>query len=141
MTIRLGMLVVVATLVQPLPAAARGTTAEGKVHQLRIYEIFEHNKAAFHQRFRQHAVRIMERHGFLILSMWESKSDGRTEFVYLLEWPSERAMKDSWARFMADQEWSDIKARTRSEHGVLVGQIQERVLHATEYSPRRSTPR
>ena len=25
------------------------------IHQLRIYEIFEHNKAAFHDRFRDHA--------------------------------------------------------------------------------------
>jgi hypothetical protein len=24
------------------------------IHQLRIYEIFEHNKAAFHERFRDH---------------------------------------------------------------------------------------
>ena len=29
------------------------------VHQLRIYEIFESNKSAFHQRFRDHATRIM----------------------------------------------------------------------------------
>ena len=29
------------------------------IHQLRIYEIFEHNKAAFHQRFRDHAARII----------------------------------------------------------------------------------
>jgi hypothetical protein len=31
------------------------------IHQLRIYEIFEPNKAAFHARFRDHAARIMQR--------------------------------------------------------------------------------
>jgi hypothetical protein len=31
------------------------------IHQLRIYEIFENNKDAFHARFRDHAARIMKR--------------------------------------------------------------------------------
>ncbi len=30
------------------------------IHQLRIYEIFEHNKAAFHERFTRHALRIWQ---------------------------------------------------------------------------------
>jgi hypothetical protein len=106
------------------------------IHQLRIYEIFEHNKAAFHERFRDHAVRIMKRHGFTILSMWEAKTPKRTEFVYLLEWPNEQVMKTRWAAFMSDQEWGAIKERTRGAHGVLVGEIQDRVLRATDYSPR-----
>ena len=61
------------------------------IHQLRIYEIFEANKAAFHARFRDHAARIMERHGFDIVAMWEARTEGRTEFVYLLAWPDEGA--------------------------------------------------
>jgi hypothetical protein len=105
------------------------------IHQLRIYEIFEHNKAAFHARFRDHAVRIMKRHNFNILTMWEARTGERTEFVYLLEWPDEAAMTERWASFMADQEWSDIKERTAAEHGKLVGEIQSRVLHRTDYSP------
>jgi hypothetical protein len=54
------------------------------IHQLRIYEIFEYNKVAFHERFRDHAARIMRKYGFNILAMWEAKMDRRTEFVYLL---------------------------------------------------------
>jgi hypothetical protein len=38
-------------------------TARTPVHQLRIYEIFEASKAAFHARFRDHAARIMRREG------------------------------------------------------------------------------
>ena len=84
--------------------SAEGTRQAAPVYQLRIYEIFEHNKAAFHERFRDHAVRIMKKYDFTIRSMWESRHDGRTEFVYLLEWPSEAVMKDRWAKFMSDQE-------------------------------------
>jgi heme-degrading monooxygenase HmoA len=105
------------------------------VHQLRIYEIFEHNKAAFHARFRDHAARIMQRHGFTIVAMWEAPREGRTEFVYLLQWPDEAAMKVRWDRFMADEEWSAIKRTSAAEHGQLVGDIQSRVLSLTDYSP------
>ena len=112
------------------------TPAAPPLYQLRIYEIFEHNKAAFHARFRDHAVRIMGKYGFHIRSMWEAKTDARTEFVYLLEWPSEAVMKDSWAKFMADEEWARIKKETLAAHGSLVGEIQERVLHTLDYSPK-----
>jgi len=60
------------------------------IHQLRIYEIFDQNKDAFHARFRDHAARIMRRHGFQIVAMWEAKSEKGTEFVYLLRWPNEQ---------------------------------------------------
>jgi heme-degrading monooxygenase HmoA len=122
-------------------ASMFGGFAEAKdaqpVHQLRIYEIFEHNKAAFHARFRDHAARIMARHGFRIVAMWEAKTEQRTEFVYVLQWPDEETMKTRWAAFMADQEWSDIKKRTGAQHGRLVGDIEDRTLRLTDYSPAR----
>ncbi|MBV9592016.1 MAG: NIPSNAP family protein, partial [Hyphomicrobiales bacterium] len=61
------------------------------IQQLRIYEIFERNKLAFHARFRDHAARIMRKYGFQILGMWEAKGKERTEFIYLLEWSDEAA--------------------------------------------------
>src|SRR5688572_18562420 len=105
------------------------------IHQLRIYEIFEHNKAAFHDRFRDHAARIMGTYGFNIIAMWETKTPQRTEFVYLLAWPNEAAMRSAWARFMADEEWKEIKRVTSAQHGDLVGTIEDRVLLHTSYSP------
>lgn len=105
------------------------------IHQLRIYEIFENNKQAFHERFRDHAMRIMARYDFKIVAQWETTHDGRTEFVYLLQWPDEATLKDRWARFMADQEWAAIKKRTAAEHGKLVGDIEDRVLTVQDYSP------
>lgn len=108
------------------------------IHQLRSYEIFEHNKAAFHARFRDHAARIMATYGFNIVHMWENVTEQQTNFVYLLEWPNEAEMKLAWQRFMADQEWQEIKRVTRAEHGDLVGAISEMVLEPTDYSPANS---
>lgn len=98
------------------------------LHQLRVYEIFEHNKDAFLARFRDHAARIMAKYGFQILWMWETSTPERLEFVYLLAWPDEETMRSSWQAFMADEEWKEIKRVTNAEHGDLVGAIEERVL-------------
>jgi hypothetical protein len=113
----------------------------GPIHQLRIYEIFEANKQAFHDRFRDHAARIMAKYDFRIVAMWETKTDERTEFVYLLEWPDRQTMDDRWARFMADEEWSAIKKQTAGAHGQLVGDIESRVMEPTDYSPARRLTR
>ena len=99
------------------------------IHQLR-------NREAFHARFRDHAARLMRHHGFRILDMWESTSDRRLEFVYLLEWPDEAARDTAWRAFMGDQEWSEIKHQTAAHHGDLVGAIEDRTLRRTQYRPR-----
>jgi len=106
------------------------------IQQLRIYEIFEHNKAAFHARFRDHAARIMRvKYGFKIVAMWETKFSDRTEFVYLLEWPDEATKSAAWSAFMIDAEWSEIKRVTHAEHGLMVGKIEDRLLTPVDYSP------
>ena len=112
--------------------------ARGVVHELRIYEIFDGNKSAFHNRFRDHAMRIMARYGFHIISTWETRSSGRTEFVYLLEWPDAATMKHRWEQFLDDSEWKQIKKETADAYGALVGDISDRILTLTDYSPRRS---
>jgi hypothetical protein len=108
------------------------------IYQLRIYEIFEGNKQAFHDRFRDHAMRIMAKYGFKIVTIWETRTGDRTEFVYILEWPDKETMTDGWAKFMADQEWANIKKETAKVHGRLVGDIQDRVLQLKGYSPNKT---
>lgn len=104
------------------------------IHQLRIYEIFEPTKQAFHDRFRDHATRIMRNYGFSIIAMWETQTAQRTECVYLLAWPDVETMRNAWAQFMADAEWQAIKRSTGAEHGALVGAIEDRVLMPVSYA-------
>jgi hypothetical protein len=106
------------------------------IHQLRIYEIFERNKAAFHARFRDHAMRIMARYGFHIVATWETKSAGRTEFAYILAWPDIGTKTAGWTALLADPEWVEIKRVTVAEHGDLVGAIEDRLMTLTDYSPK-----
>jgi hypothetical protein len=105
------------------------------IHQLRIYEIFDQNKQAFHERFRDQAWRIMRSYGFSILGTWETRLGDRTEFVYLLAWPDEKTMRHAWDQFLANEEWKEIKKTTNARHGDLVGEIHDRTLTPTSYSP------
>ncbi|MDF1794882.1 MAG: NIPSNAP family protein [Thalassobaculaceae bacterium] len=107
------------------------------IHQLRIYEIFDATRSAFHGRFRDHAARLMRAHGFDIRGMWECRNGGRLEFVYLLAWKDEAALETAWTSFISDPEWSRIKQETgATAGGPLVGAIEDRRLVATAYDPR-----
>lgn len=114
---------------------AQNSTQVSPVFQLRIYEIFENNKKEFHQRFRDHAMRIMKKYNFKIISIYESKSDAKTEFVYFLEWPDETTMKKAWEDFKKDQEWIDVKKQYTAKYGDVVGNVEDRVLTKVDYSP------
>ncbi len=54
-------------------------------------------------------------------ALWETKTDQRTEFVYLIRWPDTETMRQGWVKLMADQEWSAIKEKSAAEHGAAVG--------------------
>jgi hypothetical protein len=123
------------------PSTTATDEQQKPIHQLRIYEIFDGNKKAFHDRFRDHAMRIMAKYDFKIVATWETKKGDRTEFVYLLEWPDKETMKGRWAKFMADREWADIKKETSRIHGSMVGEIEDRTLELTDYSPRKTLAR
>jgi hypothetical protein len=125
-------------VIVPQSSLLRAGEQQSVIHQLRIYEIFDSNKKAFHDRFRDHAMRIMAKYDFKIVATWESKRDNRTEFVYLLEWPDRETMADCWEKFLRDQEWIKIKKETGEMYGPLVGEIQDRTLYPTDYSPRKA---
>lgn len=128
-----GMTIALVAAATTAAAAPAGTQCD-KVHQLRIYEVPVENGGVFHARFRDHAARIMARHGFNIRAMWESRTADKLEFVYLLEWPDAETLKARWADFMADKEWSEIKRQTAARHGTFVENIEDRTLCLTDYS-------
>lgn len=107
------------------------------VHQLRIYELTAKNKKVFHERFKTEAARIMKKYDFHIVSIWESSSEGKVEFVYLLEWKDEESLKQGWEKFMSDQEWKDIKKATSAKYGSFVENISDRTLILQDYSPQK----
>jgi hypothetical protein len=126
-------------LIVPQRSLASAGDQQNVIHQLRIYEIFDNNKKAFHDRFRDHAMRIMAKYDFKIVATWESKKKTiGPSSIYLLEWPDKETMTDRWEKFLRDQEWIKIKKETGEINGPLVGEIQDRSLYLTDYSPRKA---
>lgn len=94
-----------------------------------------HTMAPFHDRFHDHALRLMRRHGFTVLDMWESDTGDRLQFVYLLSRRDEATMEARWEAFLADEEWIAIKRRTATESGELVREADGQPLSRVSYSP------
>lgn len=117
-----------------IPAAV-AETAPAAIYQLRVYQLFEPSKGVFHARFRDHAMAIMRRHGFDIVATWEATRDGKPEFVYLLRWKDDTTMKASWTAFRADEEWVRVKRDTLSPDAPIMGEIEDRTMVLTDYSP------
>lgn len=104
------------------------------IHQLKIYQINPDLKTAFDTRFREHAVRIMQTYGFNIKAMWFSESEGKTDFVYILEWSDIATLEKQWAAFMTDSEWEEIKRKSREQYGEMVlAKLRDQVLESTHW--------
>lgn len=124
----------------PLAVAAAETTYlcqgnDTQIQQLRIYEMNRSNRDNFHKRFQDHAIRIMRRHDFNIVDMWESDTGTKIQFIYILAWPNQAAMESHWKSFLADKEWIEIKKRTAEEHGELLKSAGGQPLVRVSYSP------
>jgi hypothetical protein len=134
-------LVLLSAFVMAPGAASAATThlcagSGTRIQQLRIYEINRSNRDRFHERFRDHAVRIMKTHDFDIVDIWESDTGEKLQFVYILQWPDQATMDDRWKALLADEEWIAIKKRTGTEHGQFVQAASGQPLLRLAYSPR-----
>jgi hypothetical protein len=110
--------------------------ASTKVYEMRTYTAHEGKFDAVNARFRDHTVRLFEKHGMKNVGYWtplEGPTAGTT-LIYILEHQSRDAAKASWAAFGADPEWR--KARAESEaQGRIVAKAESIFLTATDYSP------
>ena len=88
-------------------------------------------------RFRDHTMRLFERHGIQSVGYWlQPGEDQPTKVVYLLRHDSRESAEANWAAFGADPEW--IAAYQESMHdGPLVAHIDKHFLEPTDFSPLR----
>ncbi|WP_434619829.1 NIPSNAP family protein [Arthrobacter sp. A5] len=99
--------------------------------ELRTYNSAEGRMEDLLQRFRDHTVEILERHGMSSIGYWVRASDANT-LVYLLQ--HRGAPKENWAAFAADPDW--ISARASSvQDGELTTRIESVLLDAVDFSP------
>jgi len=110
--------------------------APAHIYELRTYTAAEGKLDAVVARFRDHTVRIFERHHMKSVGYWlptDPEKGGGTTLIYILEHPSREEAKKNWAEFSADPEW--VKAKAESEvNGRIVAKADSVFMSATDFS-------
>lgn len=121
-------------LATPTPVDA--ADASGPVYELRTYTTHPGRLDALLTRFRDHTLKLFERHGMANIGYWtpvDAKDGADVKLIYLLEHKNRDAAKASWKAFGADPQWQ--AARNKSEEsGKIVAKVESVFLSATDYT-------
>ena len=85
--------------------------AEDRVFEMRTYYTHEGKLPDLLARFKNHTVKLFEKHGMTNIGYWVPLDEPKSKntLVYILAYPSRDAAKKAWDAFRVDPEW--IKAR------------------------------
>lgn len=108
---------------------------DSKVYEMRIYYSPEGKLDALHKRFREHTVKLFEKHGIENVGYWVPVGENKeNKLAYIIAHPSREAAKANWAKFFADPDWK--KAAKESEaNGPIVAKVEAYFMTLTDYSP------
>ena len=139
------------SLLQSLPAAALlpgavwAASSQDKsgsgisstiVYELRIYKAHEGKLDDLLRRFREHTLKLFEKHGMKTMAFWTLTDEPlkSNTLVYILVHPSRAAATANWKAFQADPEWKAV--RDKSElNGPLVEKVDSTFLVLADFSP------
>jgi hypothetical protein len=109
---------------------------DARVFELRTYTAAPGRIADLHARFREHTLKLFEKHHMRVLGFWRpaDEQQAKRQLVYLLAFPSQGAAAESWKDFQADPEWKTVKEASEKD-GPLVEKIDSVYLKPTDYSP------
>ncbi len=119
-----------------LAAAAPLLSAErdARVFEMRIYYAPAGKLDALHARFRDHTLKLFEKHGITNLGYWVPEGENpERKLVYVLAYPSRAAREASWKSFVADPDWKAAYAASEKA-GKLVAKVESMYMTATDYS-------
>jgi hypothetical protein len=128
-----------AAFLSPLAGVAReaGEESGGEtVYELRIYHAAMGKLDELLARFRDHTMKIFERHGMKSVAYWtpvDEPQKGNT-LIYILQHPSQAAATANWKSFQDDAEWKSVKAKSE-ENGTLVEKVDSTFMRMTDFSP------
>lgn len=109
--------------------------ADERCFEMRVYYAPPGKLDALHARFRDHTIKLFEKHGITNLGYFVPLGDNpENKLVYFLAYPSRDARDKSWKAFMADPDWKKAYAASQA-NGTLVAKVETAFLNATDYSP------
>lgn len=117
-------------------ATSRADDDTSRVFEIRTYTTAEGKLADLHRRFREHTLKLFERHGMVNVAYWtpqDAERAGNT-LIYVLAHKTRQAAAQSWAAFSADPEWKQVRAASEA-NGKIVLKVESTFVQATDYSP------
>ena len=107
-----------------------------RVYELRTYTTEPGRLEALNKRFRDHTMKLFEKHGMRNEMYWTPTDPGLAEntLIYVVSHESRDAAKKSWAAFQADPEWQKAKAASEAD-GKIVAKVTSVFMTPTDYSP------
>ena len=116
-----------------------GDIAKGeRVYELRTYYCLPGRLEALHKRFKDHTLKLFEKHGMKNEMYWTPTDPKQKDHVliYVVSHDSAIAAKKSWDAFRTDPDWH--KARDASEKdGKIVDKVESVYMTATAFSPKK----
>ena len=101
---------------------------------MRVYYAAPGKLDALNARFRDHTMKLFEKHGLTNVGYFVPIDNKDNKLVYWISAPSKEARDKSFKEFAADPDWK--KAAAESEkNGKLVDKVESTFLTATDYSP------
>jgi hypothetical protein len=130
-------IIVAAVLVLSGFAVGRASQpAPAHIYELRTYTAAEGKLDNVVARFRDHTVRIFERHHMKSVGYWlpsEGPMAGTT-LIYILEHPNREEARKNWAEFSADPEWQKVRAESEVNGRILAKSPESVFMNATDFS-------
>jgi hypothetical protein len=115
-------------------ADEKDSKKDAPVYELRIYYANEGKLDALHARFRDHTLKLFEKHGIKNVGYWVPLENPERKLVYFIECPSREARDKSFKEFGADPAWKKAAADSEKD-GKLVAKVDSYFLQTTDYSP------
>ncbi|MBM61644.1 MAG: NIPSNAP family protein [Acidobacteria bacterium] len=103
-----------------------------KVFELRTYTTADGKLPNLNARFRDHTMRIFDRHNMENIGYWVPQDTPNT-LVYIIAHDSREAAQENWGGFREDAKWPGVAQAS----GVGRVQVESVFMEATDYSPLR----
>ena len=118
------------------PGAVAHAQGDRRVFELRTYTAPEGKLPELQARFRNHTMRIFNKHNMTSIAYWvpQDAPNSQNTLIYVLAHPSREVAKKNWADFQADPEWQKVSAESQV-NGRIVSKVESVFMDPTDYSP------
>jgi hypothetical protein len=114
--------------------SSRAAEPDTRVYEMRVYYAAPDKLDTLHARFRDHTMKLFERHGLTNVGYFVPIDNKENKLIYWISATSKAARDKSFKEFAADPDWR--KAAAESEkNGKLVNKFESTFLTVTDYSP------